>query len=583
MPNGSEGQAAVGSMLAFAVGDALGWPLELRANRVGGTSDPRPELALRAWTRREMGRYAPHDELMPAGVYSDDTQLTLAVARSLRREEWWEHLTRVELPWWPHYELGGGGATQRASKAWAKSTPPWDPKGAKGYWEAGGNGAAMRVLPHCFAPGLPYAAVRRSIAADGATTHGDPVALVGAQAYAYALWTTIRRREPLGWGQLLEDVLDNSGEWAEIEPHLVPGGWAEALPAKYLERWQRTVDQMIGRLHDARSQMVHGALAVDQEVLEDLGCFSREAGAGTVTAAGALYLASRHAAEPDQALLRAAFARRADTDTLAAMTGALLGALHGQDWLGETANKIMDAGLLQRVALRFGCQAEEDAAAPYTKAAQKEADHRLAGASVGSREALPFYGEIEVLSIADLDNRSTRIRSWWLRNDQGQTFRVKRLSRAKRSPWRALGGIERKPTEPANGGIRSGLVLRVVDIGLSRAFYEGIVGLPVSRETRSAVVLAGWLALEQSEVPSLSGISESGALAVTLYADPHLFSLAQQRLKKSETRFSLEETEVARVLRTADPDGTPVEIRLHRPTGSLGVVPEDLGDKASVR
>src|SRR5687767_1098665 len=90
-------EAARGAMLAFAVGDSLGWPLETRGNRVGGTRDLRPELALREWTRREGARHAPHEETMPAGVYSDDTQLTLAVARALRYEAWWEYFTEVEL------------------------------------------------------------------------------------------------------------------------------------------------------------------------------------------------------------------------------------------------------------------------------------------------------------------------------------------------------------------------------------------------------------------------------------------------------------------------------------------------------
>jgi ADP-ribosylglycohydrolase len=91
---------------------------------VGGTRDLEPELELHGWERREGGRHAPRVELMPQGVYSDDTQLALAVARSLQRPEWWQHLTRVELPWWSQYELGGGGATRRAARAWAKQREP---------------------------------------------------------------------------------------------------------------------------------------------------------------------------------------------------------------------------------------------------------------------------------------------------------------------------------------------------------------------------------------------------------------------------------------------------------------------------
>src|SRR4029077_11590098 len=229
----------IGATVAFAAGDAPGWPVEPRGNRVGGTRELRPEPVFRAWTRREGGRYAPHEEQMPPGVYSDDTQLTLAVARSLRHPDWWEHFTRVELPWWPHYELGGGGALRRAAQAWAKRKVPWGADGASGYWTAGGNGAAMGVLPPC-TPQLPFATIRQEVLANGAATHGDPIALVGAQLYAYALWMMFQRVEPLGWGQLLDEALESTDDWAQLDPTGVPGDWADHLPGDYVERWART-------------------------------------------------------------------------------------------------------------------------------------------------------------------------------------------------------------------------------------------------------------------------------------------------------------------------------------------------------
>jgi hypothetical protein len=38
------------------------------------------------WMRREGGRSAPHEQAIPAGAYSDDTQLLLTVARRSRHE-----------------------------------------------------------------------------------------------------------------------------------------------------------------------------------------------------------------------------------------------------------------------------------------------------------------------------------------------------------------------------------------------------------------------------------------------------------------------------------------------------------------
>lgn len=548
----------VGSLLAFAVGDALGWPVEGRGNRVGGTKDLKPELTFHEWRRREGGGYAPREEIIPAGSYSDDTQLMLAVARSVGRSNWWEHLTRTELPWWTQYQLGGGGATRRATQAWAKGKAPWKSADPQRYWQAGGNGAAMRILAHAIGP--DFAPVRDRVLADGAATHGHPIALAPSQAYAYALWLTLRRREPLGWGQLLDEVLAGVDLWAQFNPDAVPEDWSRHLPDDYSEQWSRTVDDLIERFRLARNQLAHGALAVDDRVLDKLGAYSKESGAGTVTVSATLYLASRHAADPRQGLLRAAFARRADTDTLAAMTGALLGAVHGPDWLGPAADKVMDAKLLQRTAETLS-HPDERGSEPYGRDAVRRVETELARARPGARTHLPFYGDVEVTSVRDLDNRASRIRSWWMSNVDGQTFRVTRTSKAKRSPWIQLETAPPPSEQRDEPRLRSGLVVSVQDLKRSREFYESLLGMAVSRTTRTALVLNGWLALE----PAMNGPARIPAYdapaTVTLYAEPETVAATRDRLEKAGVRLTVTQTERGPVVRTHDPDGVAVEIR----------------------
>ena len=124
MPDNSKEQAldpivplakAEGAFLALAAGDALGWPQEMprRVRRDAGGATP--SLEFRTWTRRNGGRFHPYDETIGAGEYSDDTQLTLAVARSRTHHgsNWWKAFMQVELPRWTIYERGGGGATKR--------------------------------------------------------------------------------------------------------------------------------------------------------------------------------------------------------------------------------------------------------------------------------------------------------------------------------------------------------------------------------------------------------------------------------------------------------------------------------------
>ena len=324
---------AAAAFIAGAVGDALGWPMEDRGNRVGGTSKVQPAPRLVPWVRREGGGYAPHEQEIPAGTYSDDTQLLLAVARSrLRGDDWYRHLVEAELPLWLLYERGGGGASKRSANSWARGKPPWDlshkDEALLRYFRAGGNGAAMRCLPHVLIDGkaraferlLPY------LDADGLATHGHPRAIVGSRIFAWALWWALDRRQSLSFGELLERSIDSVPQWASI-PDL-PDDWREAqtrVAPRWPSEWEAAVEESLRFLRSMRNQMAHGALVLDDETLAGIGVFSREGGAGTVTAVAALFLATRYTSQPLQGLLAAAFLRNADSDTIASMAGSLLG------------------------------------------------------------------------------------------------------------------------------------------------------------------------------------------------------------------------------------------------------------------
>ena len=300
--------------------------------------------------------------LIRAGEYSDDTQLTLAVARSRTNHgaDWWKAFMRVELPRWTIYERGGGGATKRAAQAWLSGNSPWQSGKTdvvRRYFDAGGNGVAMRVLPHAlFLAGQDDpATLVHDVVRDGAATHGHPRALVGATACAHAAWSLARRNRPLGFGELLDLLIDEHGGWGAF-PGMERGGeaWFAAasrvLDEPYERLWERTVAEMRQLLEQARNGIRAGALADDRAVLDDLGCFGRFKGAGTVTAAAAAYLAARHAAQPAQGVLRAAFEEGADTDTLAAVTGGLLGCLAGDEWLPAPWRDVQDAAYIRCLA-----------------------------------------------------------------------------------------------------------------------------------------------------------------------------------------------------------------------------------------
>ena len=373
MPDDRNGQAvdsiappgkAEGAFLAFAAGDALGWPQEMRRSVRGSAGGAAPRVEFRTWTRRSGGRYRPYEEIIDAGAYSDDTQLTLAVARSRTNHgaDWWKAFMQVELPLWTIYERGGGGATRRAAQAWAAGRPPWQSAKAdvvRRYFDAGGNGVAMRVLPHALllAGQDDPAVLVHDVVRDGSATHGHPRALVGATLQAYAAWSLLRRKRTLAFGELLDLLIDERRGWGAF-PGSGHGGetWFAAAnrtaDESYERIWDRTVDEVLQLLDVARNGVRAGALADDRAVLDELGCFGRHKGAGTVTAAAAAYLVARHAAQPAQGVIRAAFESGADTDTLAAMTGGLMGCLAGVEWIPGAWLDVQDAGYLRRMAAR---------------------------------------------------------------------------------------------------------------------------------------------------------------------------------------------------------------------------------------
>ena len=456
-----------GAFLAFAAGDALGWPQEVRGNVPKEVVGTVAHEHFRSWTRRAGGRFGPYEEAIQPGDYSDDTQLTLAVARSRTNHAgaWWQALTRVELPLWTVYERGGGSATKRAAGAWARGDAPWKSRregDVRRYFNAGGNGVAMRVLPHAlFLAGEESAAgLVHDVVLDGSATHGHPRALVGAAVYAYAAWCLARRTGTLRFGELLDTLIDEESAWSGFPQSDRNGGtWFEAAcraaETPYDGIWDRTAHEMRELLETAREGIQAGALADDHSVLKDLGCFGQAKGAGTSSAAAAVYLVARHAAHPVQGVLSAAFAKGADTDTLAAMVGGLLGCLAGVEWIPAPWLQVQDADYLRHIACRV--------VAGPTAARQQPVEPLTTPESIFPE--LPEDGEREMVIEGLLQARtialpapkaiakSIAVRSWRLSTSDGQTMYVNRV---RRLPSKPVGS--RVAEESANPDVDSAML-----------------------------------------------------------------------------------------------------------------------------
>lgn len=402
---------ALGAMLGAAYGDALGWPNERSRNKAKA-----PEAGafhkLRAWQRDQSTHFAILRYDIEKGSYSDDTQMILCLSRALlKSDQWYKHYTTKELPFWLVYQRGGGGATKSAVKAWASGIAPWLSDEKERFFNAGGNGVAMRVLPHAIMGyKLDFGYTAHNILLDGIATHGHPQALVGALAYGYALWYALRQESGIcsstlssngggnvshaangqGSGELLFEanfakiVLENIDEWSpcaldydlpESFIELASDSSASGASYSYRAVWDVAVATMQKYLSSAATASDHIAAALRQahssaankvastafydqvdklndNTLKAINCFDKNvSGAGTVAAAVAIYQASAYLHDAVRGIVRLAFAKGSDTDTNASMAAALLGAVHGEGIIDrETLDEVQDKECLRQYA-----------------------------------------------------------------------------------------------------------------------------------------------------------------------------------------------------------------------------------------
>ena len=326
------------SALWAAYGDALGWISELTSavgleRRTGGLPLREPI----AWKRRIGGRGGITASL-PKGCYSDDSQLRLATSRAIRPDGFdVEAFARVELPVWLSYGLGGGKSTSAAAVRLAKPRSSWWANSFKGWTKSGGNGAAMRVQPHVWAARtlndpdsfIPDV-VRNSIC-----THSHPRGLMGAVLHALCVARAVETGHCPS-----QDDLQAYIEVAERIPKII-------VADTNLQYWRTAFERESGAFNNVWLQAISEARKTVQLVAEatadSSGAVRYEGiidrldlrnpscrGSGTLTALAAVGLTWCEAC-PEEAVRIAANTLGTDTDTIATMAGAILGATAGVD------------------------------------------------------------------------------------------------------------------------------------------------------------------------------------------------------------------------------------------------------------
>lgn len=318
-----------GCLMGVRLGDAMGMPWETMTRKqilkktdgrgVTGFVDPQQ-------------RHSPDTAHFKAGDTTDDWQLTEAVAESLirRRGLVLEDMARAHVDAYEHSVAGWGGTTKKAMqefKLWfesngARGRAPGEPSTIFSR----GNGVAMKIAPVAL---LTSQSGESGLELESATlrlsemTHRDPLAWITAFGLARIVQLIVL-------DQYIDQVV---GEVISYEDQYAQGRFVQ--------------NTFSCRLEDFFKPSLKSASIED--VLLVTGCGFDAVESVSV----AIACAMRHLDDPRAGLLEAINCG-GDTDTVASMCGAILGARNGiegwpEEWRSFRAEYISTLSLSERL------------------------------------------------------------------------------------------------------------------------------------------------------------------------------------------------------------------------------------------
>lgn len=330
---------SISSATWSAYADALGFPTELASDkivqqRLGHATITRTE----SWKRMIGGRFGATVTL-PAGAYSDDTQLRLSTCRAIRGDGYFdvEAFAKIELTVWQAYALGAGRGSKAAAAALCNRSNTWFSNFFPGYTNGGGNGAAMRVQPHVWAAAdlTNKETYIPDVIRNAVCTHGHVRGIAGAVVHAISLAHTFLQGKapgPESWINLANDIRQIS-DYIEAD---------NDLATFWLPTWEKTSKQTLSSavdvVADEWEQSARNAIdiikldrltAYERIVKSEGGLTREERGSGlkcALFANVAAWLSPISGAQ--KTIEQVVNLLDSDTDTIATMAGALIGAAY---------------------------------------------------------------------------------------------------------------------------------------------------------------------------------------------------------------------------------------------------------------
>lgn len=431
-----------------AYGDALGFITELASPQLVKSRTGLSKITnLRKWKRKVGGRFGIMVEL-PEGCYSDDTQLRLSTSRSIHDDGYFdvESFAKIELPIWLSYALGAGVGTKFAASNLMRRDVNWFSNffenKKSSYFNGGGNGAAMRIQPHVWSrvncpnsEGLILDVLRNSI-----TTHGHPRGFVGAVFYALCLDISLRHQTATGpddWRSILDQLL-------KIPSYLrkdreLRSFWLPTWESKTRKSIDHAVEEVVLELAEAIDVVCEctskSNLGIEElyfELTKKLGGLDPATrGSGivcSILACTLAWLPTRYPSNqytPKDLIVLSINLLQSDTDTIATMAGAILGAVNSdtppqklldQEYIEEETRRLVNRES-NHISKEFNYPDVSGWKAPRNQSdALGVLDNRLFVAGLGAASALS-----EAFSKDGQQSLCLR----WIKLEFGQTLLIK--------------------------------------------------------------------------------------------------------------------------------------------------------------
>ncbi len=196
----------------------------------------------------------------------------------------------------------------------------------------------MRIQPHVWAAqhSKTDAEVLKNIVRNAVVTHGHSRAIVGAAFHGLSLLHTLKQLsipDPPAWFGILEELKilsDVITSDEELGYYWLPN-WEKETHTSLTDAIAKCLDELKKDVSSAEKALVNYSVSNSGEMYRDLvkelGCFEKSSvGSGTKTAVLALYLSYAFRNNPHDGLVTGANVLGSDTDTIATMAGAIMGA-----------------------------------------------------------------------------------------------------------------------------------------------------------------------------------------------------------------------------------------------------------------